>query len=82
MSALAVLAGLRTLVGMRMSALVVLVGAIVLVRVMSLAGAVLMMPGGHALPRRDSSHALDRDGQGQQKHGKNAEEPFRHRRAL
>lgn len=61
---------------------IVLVGAIVLMRVILLASAFLMVPGGHALPRRDSSHALDRDGQGQQKHGKNAEEPFRHRRAL
>lgn len=82
MSTLAVLAGLRILVGMRMRGLIVRGSAIVLVRVILLARAVLMMPSGHALPRRDSSHALDRDSQGQQKRSKKAEKPFRHRRAL
>ena len=82
MSTLAVLAGLRILVGMRMRGLIVRGSAIVLVRVILLAGAFLMMPGGHALPRRDRSHALDRDGHGQQEHSKKAQEAVRHRRAL
>ncbi len=67
---------------MRMSDFIVRGGTIVLVRVVLVAGALLMMPRGHTLPRRDSSHALDRDGQGQQKRGKKAKEPFRHRLAL
>ena len=79
MSGVARLACLRKLCG----GLVVRVGAIVLlVRAILLGDGVLMMPGGHALPRRDSGHALDGDGQGQQKHSKKAEEIYSHRRAL
>ena len=57
--------------------------ALVFVRVIVLAGGVLLvMPERHALPRRDRGHPLDRDNQGQQQHGKKAEESSRHRRVL
>lgn len=45
--------------------------------------AILVMPDRrHALRCHNRGHALDRNGQGQQKHSKKAEETFRHRRAL
>ena len=67
--------------GVRVGSGVVPVGAIV-VNVVFLPGAVLMMRERHALSPHDGGHALDGNGQGQQKHSKKAEETFRHRRAL
>ena len=54
-------------------------GVLILVR---LRGAILMMAECHALPCRDRRHALDRDGEGQQKDRKKSEESFRHRHAF
>lgn len=62
--------------------LVVAIGPGLVVRVVTLAGAILVMPGGHALRCHNRGHPLDRDGQGQQKHSKKTEERARHRRAL
>jgi len=67
--------------GVRVRSGVVPIGAIV-VRVVFLPSAVLVMRERHALRPGDCGHALDRNGQGQQKHGKKAAETFRHRRAL
>jgi hypothetical protein len=54
----------------------------IVVGVVFLPGAVLVMRERHALRSADGGHALDRNGQRQQKHSKQAEETFRHRRAL
>ena len=56
------LRGCATIV--RVRRVVVPLRAIMRVLVTLLTGAILVMPEGHALPRSDSSHALDRDGQG------------------
>jgi hypothetical protein len=53
-----------------------------LVRVVALTGAVLVVRGSHALRCRNRGQPLDRDGQGQQEHGKKAEKNSSHRRAL
>jgi len=71
----------RAFIGMRMRGLVVALGALLGVLVI-LARATLVMPERHALPRCDSGHALDWDGQGQQQDSKKSEESFGHRRAL
>ena len=60
---------------------VVPIGAVA-VSVVFLPAAVLMMGERHALRPADACHALDRNGQGQQQHGKKSEQAFRHRRAL
>ena len=52
------------------------------VNVVFLSSAVLVMRERHALRPSDCGQALDRNGQGQQQHGKKAEERSRHRRAL
>ena len=79
----------------RHAAVVALLGRTVTVRmhgvVMAIAGIVIVVRPGrailvvtkcHALLRRDRGHALDRDGEGQQKERKNSEQSFRHRRAF
>lgn len=70
------------LLRVRMRGVVVAIRAILSVPVTLLAGAILVMSERHALSRRDGSHALDRDGQGQQCDSKNSEEGFRHRWGL
>lgn len=65
-----------------MRMLIVAIRPGLLMRVAILARAILVMPRCHALRRRHRSHALDRDGQRQQKHSKKPEERLRHRRAL
>jgi hypothetical protein len=67
---------------MRMHGVVMAIDGVVIVLMVRLSGPILMMTECQALPRRDRRHALDRDGEGQQKHGKKSEESFRHRRAL
>lgn len=62
-----------------MTGSVVAFRAIMLMPVILLAPAILVVPDGHALRGRHSGHALDRNGQGQQGHGKNAEKVSRHR---
>lgn len=69
-----------TVIGVRSG--VVPIGAIVRVSVAFLPGAILVMRERHALSPDDCGHALERNGQSQQKHSKKAEETFRHRRAL
>ena len=71
----------RAAAGVGMGSGVVPIGAVA-VSVVFLPGAVLMMGERHALRPADACHALDRNGQGQQQHGKKSEETFRHRRAL
>jgi len=61
---------------------VVRIGAIVRVRVAFLPAAVLMMRKRHALGACNCGHALDRNGQGQHQHSKDADEGLRHQRGL
>ena len=70
-----------TVTGVRVSG-VVPIGAVVCIGVVFLRSVVLVMRERHALSPRDRGHALDRNGQGQQQHSKNAEQTFRHRRAF
>jgi len=58
---------------------VVPIRVIVGVGVVLLPACILVMRERHALSARDRGQALDRNGQGQQEHGKKAEETFRHR---
>jgi hypothetical protein len=67
------------LLGVRIGGMVLAIRAIVCVMLM---GNILVMPRGHALPRADRGHPLDRDGQSQQDDRKKSEESSRHRRAL
>ena len=62
-----------------MGGLVFAVRAIVCVMLM---GDILVMPRGHALPRADRGHPLDRDGKSQQDDSKKPEASARHRRTL
>ena len=57
---------------------VVPIRVIVGVRVVFLPASILVMRERHALSARDCGEALHRNGQGQQEHGKKAEETFRH----
>ena len=61
---------------------VVPIRVIVGVSVVFLPAGILVMRERHALSARDCGQALDRNGQGQQQHGKKAEERLRHQRAL
>lgn len=81
-----ILAALVTLlgaavIGMRMGSLAVTIRAILRMGVV-LTAAIFMMSERHALPRDDSRHALDRNGQGQQRDSEKAEKGSRHRSAL
>jgi hypothetical protein len=59
-----------------MRALVMAIRAVV--RVVVMAGSILVMPERHALARRNSRQALDRNGQSQQQYSNKPEEGFRH----
>lgn len=61
---------------------VVPIGVIVGVSMVFLPASVLVMRERHALSARDCGHGLDRNGQGQQQHGKKPEERPGHERAL
>ena len=71
---------LRGGVIVRMRGVVMAVDAVLIV--VRLRGAILVMAECHALPCRDRRHALDRDGEGQQKDRKKSEESVRHRHAF
>ena len=53
-------------VGLRVGGMIVPIHGTLLVRVVVLASALLVVPDRLALPRRDGSHALHRDGGGEQ----------------
>ena len=61
---------------------VVPVGVIMRMRVVFVPAAVIVMRERHALSASDRRKPLHRDGQGQQQHGKKAEERLTHQRAL
>jgi hypothetical protein len=65
-----------------MGGVLMAIAAGVIVSRIRLDGAILVMPECHALTRYDRRHALDRDGQSQQKDRQESEERFRHRQAL
>lgn len=72
----------RAVLKMRMGTVVVAIRPGLVVRVAVLESAMLMMSRSHALRCHHRGHPLDRDGQGQQHHGKKAEENSSHRREL
>ena len=65
-----------------MSRLIVAIRFGLVVRVVVLTSTILVMPHRHALRCGDRRHPLQGDGDGQQQHGKKAEESFRHLGAL
>jgi hypothetical protein len=69
-------------IGMGMRRLIVAIRSGLVVRVVVLTRTILVMPHSHALRCANRRHPLHGNGDGQQQHGKNAEESSRHRRAL
>jgi hypothetical protein len=68
-------------IGVRMGSMVLVIRAVPGV-VMVRAASILMVADGHALRGRHRSYALDREGQGKQRDGKEPESPKQHCRKL